>query len=240
MHLENIENLKSLWTLVASKTDSHYQGRWFDYSYAKGIYWPNRLWFKEKVAVEILEEAKAILKGKGLTVPNWFPIESESKVRLEAYGFSLLYEQTGMSLNLNKEIKAVAEVNLIRVQSKDEGSLWSTLFNQSFGYVISKDTITRTCDHLLYFTAFFKGIAVGTAILHVTDGIAGIHAMGIIPTWQRKGLGKSLMINLLGYAQSIEAKTAELQASEAGKKLYLNLGFKSHSIIQNYSLMGKE
>ncbi len=64
----------------------------------------------------------------------------------------------------------------------------------------------------------------------------GVHSVGIPPEMRRKGYAKQIMKLLINSAVDNACDYMTLQASDMGKNLYLNLGFKEQFTIKNYKL----
>jgi GNAT superfamily N-acetyltransferase len=59
--------------------------------------------------------------------------------------------------------------------------------------------------------------------LHGTD--CGVYAVGTVPAWRRRGLARALMQHVLADAANRGARTATLQSTPMGERLYRRLGF---------------
>ncbi|OBY66055.1 hypothetical protein LPB301_07145 [Polaribacter reichenbachii] len=210
----------------------------FDYSLIKNSEWPNRLWFHQEINKDIitLAKEKIITCSTNLTIPYWNIYNSNSFEILEQYGFHLKFEQIGMSLKTPDLITELNTLNLKEVSNEKEAQQWSILFSKSFGYYINPILLKTPNRNTNFYIAYDKDEAVGTTILHTTNKVAGIHALGIIPQQRRKGYAEQIMKLLIN--QSIEANSdyITLQSSNMGKGLYLKLGFKEQFIIKNYAL----
>jgi GNAT superfamily N-acetyltransferase len=143
-------------------------------------------------------------------------------------GFSFCGEQVGMYLALNGICEANPDVELAAVASQAAAQLWEKLFSRTFGYRINHKLLYPKNNGFSCFIAYYHHEPVGTAMLHgYPEFIAGIHAVGIIPSMHRQGLGEKLMNNLLHWAKKRDFRYATLQASPAGKNLYQKLGFQA-------------
>lgn len=227
----NIENLTDLWRYAGQKagiTDTFANYEW---SYVKGSDWPNRLWYEGIIDQELLRNSYL----KQLTIPIWGIYQAQNEENLRHIGFDLKSTQYGMSYSIDKKIISTASVELIPVLSINAAEIWANLFEMSFGYSISQKTIVRTMDKIQYFIAYHKRRVIGTAVLYFEKKeIAGIHSMGIIPEMRRKGFAKQMLQQALFIAQKLEATHATLQASDMGRELYRQTGFKEDFIIKNF------
>ena len=141
-----------------------------------------------------------------------------------------------MSLKLDKPLKIKENLNLQLVSNISEAKLWAEIFKNSFGYRIHQETILKTKNEINYYIAYSQSQAVGTAISYKTNSIMGVHSVGIPPEMRRKGYAKQIMKLLINSAVDNACDYMTLQASDMGKNLYLNLGFKEQFTIKNYKL----
>jgi ribosomal protein S18 acetylase RimI-like enzyme len=66
-------------------------------------------------------------------------------------------------------------------------------------------------------------VAGAWSFLHGSD--CGIYAVGTLPDWRRRGLARALTEHVLADAQRRGARTATLQSTRMGQRLYESLGF---------------
>ncbi|WP_103068988.1 GNAT family N-acetyltransferase [Aquimarina sediminis] len=234
----NIDNLTSLWKIAATTYQSYYSNSKLSYGWVKTSDWPNRLWFNQDITPEIITSAKEKLASSPvpLTVPYWDIYKSKSNQILEKNGFKTSFEQIGMSLKLKKPFDKQYDLNIQQVSNRNEATQWSEIFEQSFGYRIHPDILLKTKSSIFYYLAYNQGQAVGTAVLHKTNDIIGVHSVGIPPQMRRKGFAAQLMKLLINHAIKNGNSYMTLQASDMGKNLYLKLGFEEQFIIKNYVL----
>jgi ribosomal protein S18 acetylase RimI-like enzyme len=234
----NIDNLTSLWKIAGASNESFFSKEKYNYCYVENSDWPNRLWFNQSIDNKLITSVKERISSivTPLTVAYWDTYKNNSFVDLESYGFTKLFEQVGMSLKLDKPISIVNNLDIQLVSNKTEANTWAKLFEKSFGYKILQDTIIKTISKMDYYIAYSENRPVGTAISFKTNNIMGIHSVGIPPEMRRKGYAKQIMKLLINDAIIKGCEYITLQASEMGKNLYLNLGFKEQFIIKNYRL----
>src|SRR5690606_38336265 len=84
-------------------------------------------------------------------------------------------------------------------------------------------------DDVALLVAIVDGTIVGRAVLSCRDTeigrTAGVYDLGVVPEWQRRGVGRQLMDALLVAAVDRGASPATLNATPAGERLYRALGF---------------
>ncbi len=230
----NIKNLTELWKTVSEFHSTS------QYNYiAKGnLKWPNRLWFNGDVTQEKMLSAKnkVFSQYKNLVIAYCDIYGSNSSKIFEQHGFVKQFEQVGMSLKLTEQFETSKKIKLNLVTNIEEGELWSELFMASFGYEIHPKIVANTHKKVKYYIACFKDKAVGTAITYQTENVTGIHAVGIIPEYRRMGYADLLMRLVLNEAIKDKSEYVTLQASDLGKKMYLNLGFREDFVLKNYAL----
>jgi ribosomal protein S18 acetylase RimI-like enzyme len=234
----NIKNLTSLWETVGISFDSFYKTPDFEYCEIKDSEWPNRLWLDQNITqatIDLIKEKLATIPSN-ITLPIWNIYDKKEDTILELNGFNLKFEQVGMSLKLDKSFDIKSNVKIQLVTTDTEAKLWSELFIKSFGYKTSSETIIKTLNEINYYIAYHDSLAVGTAIMHKTNNVMGIHSVGIPPEMRRRGYAEQIMKLLINIAVENRNEYITLQASNMGKNLYLKLGFEEQFLIKNYVL----
>lgn len=232
---QNIENLTSLWKTVGNEFDGVKLCSNYQQSIIKSSQWPNRLWLTEQIKRQQIPELIANIKSidTKITIPIWnqdlFYLFNDNQ-------FDFKFQQIGMSLNLNKQTPFDTKLQLEKVKSHDDARIWSTIFKESFGYIIHSDSIFKSISKVDYYIAMDNKNPIGTAMTYKTDNNLGIHAIGIPPLNRRKGYAKQIMYSIINTAIKEEISYLVLQASDMGKGLYTNLGFKEDFLIYNYQL----
>ena len=234
----NIKNLTSLWETAGTTFNAYYKTLDFEFCEIKGSEWPNRLWIDQDITQRNVDLIKKKLANtpSNITLPIWNLEDKNEGSILEHNGFNLKFEQVGMSLKTDKPFKIKTNVKIQLVTNLTETKLWSKLFKKSFGYEISSETIAKTLNVINYYIAYHDGLAVGTAILHKTNNVVGVHSVGIPPEMRRRGYAEKIMKLLINIAIENGNELITLQASNMGKGLYLKLGFKEQFLIKNYVL----
>jgi len=234
----NIKNLTSLWKTVGISFDSYCKTPDFEYCEINNTEWPNRLWLNKNINQETIDliKEKLATTPSNITLPIWNIYDKNEDTILGLNGFKVKFEQVGMSLKLSNPFDIKSDVKIQLVTNDTEAKLWSELFIKSFGYVISFDTIIKTLKDINYYIAYHDGLAVGTAILHETNNVMGIHSVGIPPEMRRRGYAEQIMKLLINIAVENGNEHITLQASNMGKNLYIKLGFEEQFLIKNYTL----
>lgn len=233
----NIENLTSLWQIASTSHQSYFTSNIVSYGWIENSDWPNRIWYHQDINQEIIDTTKKIIETSPvkLTIPYWNISGGTANKILEENGFKILFEQLGMSLKLHTPFTEQNDLNIRRVSNRSEATLWSELFVRSFGYRIHPDTLVKTITKIDYYLAYHQGQAIGTAILHKTDTVVGVHSVGIPPEFRKRGFASQIMKLLINLAIIEGGDYMTLQASDMGKNIYLKLGFEEQFVIKNYT-----
>ncbi|MUH35391.1 GNAT family N-acetyltransferase [Zobellia amurskyensis] len=235
----NVKNLTSLWETAGVAFDSYSKTPVFEYCEINGSEWPNRVWLHQPITQETIDLIKQKIGATTtpITLPVWDIYNENESVILENNDFSFIFEQVGMSLKPSHLFDVKSDVEIVRVSNPTEAMLWSELFQKSFGYVISSETVNKTLGKIEYYIAYSNSLPVGTALLHKTDSVMGVHAIGIPPEMRRRGYADQIMKLLINNIIKNGYEYITLQASNMGKNLYLKLGFEEQFLIKNYRLV---
>lgn len=238
LHTKNLNNLTSIWKLIGQTYKAFSSGSSFEWVDMNSKTWPNRLWLTKPASPQLLDEAIRQLKSTttSMVLPHYTTIENPTEPMFTSKGFKVAFTQIGMSLQLKNTFSVEKEICLTRVKNRADAELWSTLFEQSFGYFICPETIANTCNAVEYYITSHQTNPIGSLLMHQTGSIVGAHALGIIPQMRKQGFAKSIMQTVINKAIKDNAKIMTLQASDMGKNIYLNLGFKTDFILNNYVL----
>lgn len=80
------------------------------------------------------------------------------------------------------------------------------------------------------FLAYRLEEPVGCAMIAAEGGVVGYYSVGILPHYQGRGYGETLMRSVAAYAEThFGGSVSVLQSSPAGRKLYERLGFGEHT-----------
>ena len=72
-----------------------------------------------------------------------------------------------------------------------------------------------------------ESVGVASAWSFLTGRDCGIYTVGTQPEWRRRGFARALMEHVLGDAWRHGARTASLQSTRMGERLYISLGFQA-------------
>ncbi|NLR56882.1 GNAT family N-acetyltransferase [Chitinophaga polysaccharea] len=235
---KNIHNLTSLWTLAGNAAGQYFQQAGFNYCLVPGSEWPNRIWLNNPADTDTIRTIADVIKNAPvpLTVSYWGHTQQNLHPVFEQLGFSIKSEQTGMSLKLEKAYEQLNRLNLVRVTTPEQAAAWDALYPLSFGYRIAADILNKTREEVQYYLVYHQQEAMGTAIVHETGNLVGIHGVGIVPAYRKQGFAEEVMAMLLNSALAQQKEMATLQSSAMGKNIYLKLGFAEDFKMTNYQL----
>jgi ribosomal protein S18 acetylase RimI-like enzyme len=230
---KNISNIISLWTEVSEPFNGNYNKESFAYSYLPFSEWPNRLWSYQFTA-NVVDAAAQVIRDekKKMTISYW----DDDHDLLISKGFQQKSQLVGMSLPLTEKLVYEKRLQLIRVESRAQCKQWSNAFQLAFNYFIHEDVLLNSPHSVQYYTAMLDGAAIGTAILYIHNDIAGIHAVGVLPTKRKMGFADEIMKALINTVVARKASHAVLQASKMGIGIYKRLGFQEDFLFTNYFL----
>lgn len=233
----NITNLTNLWKKYGYTKVS--QNNISDHFCSKQ--WPNRSWQEGNKNLKILAE-NTPLTHKVATWPFSLHSDFDKKLRTKSgKTWRFDFQQTAMFLNLSDSLfntsKVTEKLQVTKVKEFKELKQWIEINSLAFGY----DLDTNVFENLLndqevdMFLGIWEGEAVLTALLYHNEGNTGLHQMGLHPDFQGKGIAKNAMYLLIAYSQLKGSEYMLLQASDAGKNLYLSLGFIEQFKLAYYS-----
>jgi N-acetylglutamate synthase-like GNAT family acetyltransferase len=224
---KNIENIISLWTEVSAPFNGNYNKEYYAYSYLPFSEWPNRLW-SYRFTANVLDAAIQLITAeqKKLMIPYW----DDDHDLFVSKGFQQKSQLVGMSLPLQGKLVYEKRLQLIRVETRAQCHQWSSAFQLAFNYFIHEDVIENAPHPVQYYIALHGNAVVGTAILYIHNGIAGIHGVGVLPTMRKMGFADEIMKALINMAIESNATHAVLQASKMGIGIYRRLGFQVRKV----------
>lgn len=241
---ENIQNLTSLWKAVGTLAGAYNEYGNFRISRVPESQWPNRIWLEDAVnkklsiSNEPLNDVKQLIEQseQPLAVSYWEAPADGQMHLFDRSGLSLAFEQIGMSMPLTEKFDHHNRIALKKVTTARDASIWEDLYPQSFGYVISADTVTLTMAQVDYYLIYLDDTAIGTVIVFERGTTVGFHGMGIIPPYRKQGFAEEAMCCLLNRMIDRGKTLATLQASAMGKNTYKKIGFSEDFPMLTYVL----
>lgn len=237
----NINNLAHLWKTASSSFQTYFEQEEYSYCFIPNSQWPNRIWTNSKINNNILQKiADEIETNDNEIIFSFFNANSLLNAELiNGLPFTEKSVQYGMSMVLGNKYNLNNRLIFAKVESNQEILEWCNAFESSFNYKISKETLQNNVHKTDFYLIYFNGNIAGTIMLHLTDDIAGIHSLGIIPEMRAKGIARDAMKKILNISIDRKARYAVLQASEMAKKMYESMGFTTQFTMHNYQLNTK-
>lgn len=234
---DNINNLTDFWKTVGTPFLSYHKNDTFEYCKIENSGWPNKLWLRNDITKNNLPDIITTMQSNlGLVLPYWDIFGTKSYEILEAYGFTLKTEQVAMALKLDQKFALQNTLSFKKIDKEHDAKIWSDLYPNAFGYVISKEILIHNHNDVHFYLVFQDNQPIGTFMLFQTGNNIGIHGVGVIPEMRRKGFAEEIMKFALNLSIDLKAHYALLQASAMGKDIYTRLGFEDLFIIKNYVL----
>ena len=233
-----INNITSLWKAASLPFQALHEFPAFSYCAIEGVSWPNKLWFHKDLTEASLQQAFTAVPAliHQLSIPHWDVYGTDSWKILEAKGYVVRSQATGMWMPLQEPFELNGQLQFEPVTNMPAAILWKDIFFQSFNYLIPEDIVMQSRHAIHYYVAFHENQPVGCAMLFMTGKVAGIHSVGVLPAMRRKGFANEIMRFLLNEAIELNSSHAVLHASQMGKDLYLKLGFEEAFAVRNYVL----
>ncbi len=235
-----IDNLTRLWRLMG--VQRHDLGARHVAYASRG--WPHRLWLDGDGPPAGTELAAWLTRfGPRLgryILPVWGEHDTPLEHALRERGMSVSFRQTAMVLTLPDEPPtALPDAPIKPITNEKDVAIWAGVASEAFGYVVPAGVI-RGIAHtpgLSLYLAYRDGRAVGTGLLFDSDGVSGIHMLGVVPAYRHRGLARALMHTLMLQARRGGSRNVTLQASDLGESLYAGLGFERRFGIRNYAVV---
>jgi hypothetical protein len=242
---ENLDNFY-IQSAMHQNFNSHLSDK-INWVYSKYGDWPScifRVNFKSNFVETEIEEIKKLINKK--KIPNGWtigPLTNPSTLgqHLEKFGFSNVYHQSGMTVNLGNIINTPMindELMVELVKDVDGLKDWDNVVSKIFNINIDFEFLRFLLDDNK--TQFFLGIyqkkIVSALILYLSAGVAGLHAVSTLSEYRGKGFGYTISRVALIYAHELDYKIGVLQASDLGEVVYRKLGFTKYCDIYSYEL----
>lgn len=214
---------------------------------AKTADWPDCIFRANFENLNIKKEIKNVKKLiRKKRAPNGWtvgPLTKPSNLgsMLEKYGFSNVYQQAGMAVDL-KDIENIKITNkklvIEKVDNEESLRLWNGIVSKVFGIKVDFDFLKFLFiqEEPHFYLGKFEGNLVSTLMLYLSSGVAGLHAVSTLPEYRNKGFGLSISRSALINALQLGYSVGVLQASTLGEKVYRKLGFQKFCHIISYAL----
>lgn len=227
----NTRNLISLWRHFGSTTAQVTE----DMLLHRSLAWPRRAWFDPRAqpeAVDLWRQAAELLpQGSVHVVWDMDQPDAHSwRTRMAAAQLQQQTVLTGMHLSATDLVPDVDETLQLQTIAGTAGAHnWSQFCGRCFGYSIDAQVIAGALSspNIWLVMGLLDGTPVATALLHRTENVVGIHQVAVDTRYRGRGIARAMMRSLLANAtERWQPVLFVLQASEQGRGLYHQLGFK--------------
>ncbi|MFX0002967.1 MAG: GNAT family N-acetyltransferase [Candidatus Hodarchaeota archaeon] len=214
---------------------------------AQNADWPDgvfRVNFEHHNIKSEIRKIKDLIKN-GIT-PNAWTVGPLSKpknlgLKLEKYGFSNVYHQAGMAVELKElKIKPIEEDKLIVQKIQDKHSLyqWADVVSDVFKLRVDFDHLNFLLleKEAQFYVGYSEKNPVSALLLYLSSGVAGLHAVSTILEYRNRGFGLAISRAALIDAFNMGFYVGVLQASSLGERVYRKLGFQKYCDIITYAL----
>ncbi|CAA0121408.1 Uncharacterised protein [Halioglobus japonicus] len=227
----NIDNLTGLWQhfgCIAGSVTDNTRLYW-------STSWPRRAWIDPRAQPEQLSYwMKAIETAPTGSVFVVWDIEQTAEypwhARMDSLGLAPQSTLTGMIMPA-AETDCSAE-DMLTVQTITDcthARHWAQLCGRCFGYRIDENVIARVLGNpnIWLMVGVFNGKPAATTLLYRSHDTVGVHQVGVDPEHRGLGIARAMMRSALSLAKEHwRPSLFVLQASEAGRGLYEQLGFR--------------
>lgn len=194
-------------------------------------FWYNRIRLHGAPAADlertVAEIAGGVRAGELPPLVSWVDCDCADetvKPLLERAGYVPVTVQTAMYIPLEgRKAGAAAGVELLE---PGEVKAWTRMISQAFGKPPETGGMKLLAGHgqCDFLVRREQGAIVSGMMLLCAGGNGGIHEVGTLPEYRRKGLARTLVSRALDMAAEKGCTCATLQASEMGRPLYEHLG----------------
>lgn len=210
---KNLHNLGAFWSALKHREVKTTHGATGEID-TSNIHtgWPNKQWRADFSLPDSLDNGRH----------TWVSIVKPSNASKVEVKFSL----STMVLSLPQVVGEVS-THVESITRRSELTKWAHACSDAFNYDISPDAIEPLINdaNATIFSYKLDGDIAGTAIVYQTGTVFGVHQLGVVPKFQGAGVAKLMMLHLIEFAKQKGGDLMTLQSSQAGFKLYTNLGF---------------
>jgi GNAT superfamily N-acetyltransferase len=170
--------------------------------------------------------------------------DSQAKNKAMLHGFSYAGSFAAMKLDMEKlKITPLDSQVVIRPVANDEElfAVWIPTMVQSYATDLAEDTQknyaeqfevfvrylrqAHACPDLVFYLGLWDNIPVATSMFVCSQGIVGIHRIGTLQAFRRRGIGTAITTFPLQEFKKQGINQALLLASSTGYSLYEKIGF---------------
>ena len=157
---------------------------------------------------------------------------------LKSLNFDMFYQQSGMAIDLASfEFESNDNLGKIRtIKSANELQEWILITEEAFRKKRNSHMYKIFLNEIdiRFYGCYYKDKIVATLMLYIKDAIAGIHLVSTANEFRGKGFGTLITKTALSDAKDLGCKYSVLQASDMGRNVYKNIGFKEYCKIRHW------
>lgn len=216
------------------------------------LHWVNNKqshWPRSLIGIVPVNEVMGIVEqvDKHKVPPFWVfnsnGSEKQSQI-IEQCGFREIYRWQGMMLDREnfKSVNGRSSVLVEPVNDKSAMHQWAKIVKDvmlpNLNY--TEGLLSRWLDdgHYKVFIARENGKAVSAGLAFLNENVAGLYFIATLPEYRGKGYASALVSDLIKHSFESGSEMIVLHASDAGEKMYLNMGFAMTGIISTYWKVG--
>ena len=218
---------------------------------SKNADWPEGIFKADFENLNVENEViivKKLIQGK--QAPNGWTVGPLTKPKnlgifLEKIGFSNVYQQAGMTLDLKDLKYQVSDENELIVEIVEDAEhlkQWAEVVSSVFGIKIDFELM----EYLLlepeatFYIGNLEGKYVSSLMLYLSSGVAGLHAVSTLKKYRNRGFRLAISRMALLDAYKTAYKVGVLQASTLGERVYRKMGFQKYCEIFSYEIDKRE
>lgn len=241
----NQSNIEALFSLIGKlpnqicKSTEH-----FDYIKTQNSFWPNKIYnlkASQNNIDAILNEIE--IKIENGFLPKQLMIESsnENLEVIKKRGYkqgawaTMWHDVLSVKENHpieNFEIKEISDENMLLVWQNivETGLMGGESLNPEIFKWLLKN------ENCFFFLGFYKNEPVASSMLFKHNNVGGIYLVATLNSHRKKGYGSQITNSCILKAKDTNCLEAHLQATELGKSVYLNLGFKESGRVNIFMI----
>ena len=215
-----------------------HEGRYISYCNKSMFYGKNYILKADNSEIEaiIREIRENMSKGMPASISFTKELMPENiEDVMEKNGFAPFIKQTGMIFDFDKDFDETVVPEIEEIHSNKIVE-WSLVTTEAFPKPREDDTYISLVesDRILTYGFMDNGKIASTGMLCIHPEIPGIHEISTLPDYRGKGQASAIIVRMLQDLKKRGIKSVSLQASDAGKRVYEPIGFKTVSLIPTW------
>lgn len=163
---------------------------------------------------------------------------SDLAAALQANGMRYGYDAPGMTADLTR-LRPVVPPGELVIHRVTDLAAWLQVFILGFNLPPSAAPVWKSayaqCDaSWAHFVGFVRGVPAATTSVLTAGDLAGVYHVVTLPPFRGRGIGAAMTSAAMQYARDTSARTAVLQSSEMGVRVYRSVGFEVNCNLTLY------